>query len=116
MKPFELTVYPPLTDTEKMSVSLTLSTGLNVWHTPPPGFLESKRKRLTPAELAAEAWRGEADLGIGKTNARFGYFKKPNEAQWEADLLLHSLDELTHRLEALTRFATLPHYDEQDQP
>lgn len=73
-------------------------------------------KRLTNAELAAEAWRGEADLGIGQTNARFGYFKKPSEAQWEADLLLHSLGELTHRLEALTRFATLPHYDEQDRP
>lgn len=93
MKPFELVVYPPLTDTEKMSVSLTLSTGLNVWHTPPPGFLERKAKRLTNAELAAEAWCMMSDWQMAMIE------KEPTEP-------------FKSRCETLHRFASLPSYDE----
>lgn len=104
MKPFELTVYPPLTDTEKMSVSLTLSTGLNVWHTPPPGFLESKRKRLTNAELAAEYESARCDALLLR---HVGYYWAPLNDTWAPDQ--ESVDK---RANTLLRFATLPHYDE----
>ena len=56
----------------------------------------TRRKRLTDAELAAEMWRSYVINGDGEVPF------DEQLAEWP-------------RLEALYRFATLPHYDEADQ-
>lgn len=72
------------------------------------GYLDTaddlEDKRLTPAECAAEYWRATKDSGEAQEFGSYGglYEDWPNDAVY-----------CYEREDILERFATLPHYDEE---
>jgi hypothetical protein len=99
-KPFELNVYPL-----REKVGRNARPGYVVGKcavSTAEAYRQGQRKRLTPAELAAEYWRSEADWRNAYRSAPM-----PGIDQWAANQF-----DARDRERTLHRFATLPHYDE----
>lgn len=99
-KPLELTAYP---------LDLGFPSGYVLPRDTRVTFRAANRmaheKRFTPAELAAEAWAARAAFDRTSFN-EISSGDEFSDKRWAY---------VTDRLNTLYRFATLPHYDE-DQP
>ena len=106
MKPLELTIYPPVPDKPQPN------TNRPVWSWEADRHLEqtlSTQKRLKDAELAAEMWRQAAWIGaLGRS-----YAMPDRYIAFDAAFHEGPATEDEYQWTVLHRFATLPHYDEE---
>ena len=113
MKALELTIHPPLSPLVKEAIGCNMDNGFSPYfgltseiHV--PGLLAMQTKRFSDAELAAEVWR-ETDE-YTRTAGQVLY----QPGALENDNLLKHFKETERRGHALTRFATSPHYFEEE--
>lgn len=113
-KPLELTIHPPLSPIVQKAVDWNLERGWEPYmgfnvemHV--PGLLSLHKKRLTEAELAAEAYRQ-----MVRAVAGVGIVALGDDEIIPADAALDAaeLSEDTRKLGVIKRFATTPHYFE----